>query len=91
LYLTESDTMTQPLPAWASHLLHALEIDAVNIDADALQGIAANVTTAPDRDQLLVGFIAGYAAGLAEGSGMATFDKAHAASVRFMQRSTSGE
>lgn len=83
--------VTQPLPDWASNLLHSLEIDPVEVDTQTLQGIAANISTASDRDQLLVGFIAGYAAGLAEGSGMATFDRAHAASMQFMYRNTSEE
>lgn len=77
-------SVTQSLPGWASILLRSLEIDTVDIDIEGLQAIAAHFTADPNRDQLLVGFIAGYAAGLAEGSDMATFDRAHAASVQFI-------
>ncbi len=83
--------MAQPLPEWANALLTSLEIGTVDVDLDVLQEIAQNVNDDPHRDRILVGFIAGYAAGLAEGGGMATFDRAHAASVQFMYKSTSGE
>lgn len=83
--------MTQQLPSWASEILQALEIDPVNVDIDTLKAIAATINDDPLRDHLLVGFVAGYAAGLAEGTGMASFDRAHAASVQFMSKSTSLE
>lgn len=83
--------MSQTLPQWANQLLRSLEIEAITIDVAALQEIAHNINDEPQRDQILVGFIAGYAAGLAEGSGMAAFHKAHAASVRFMHKNSPGE
>ena len=76
--------MTHPLPDWATNLLKALEIDPVDVDTDALRRIADGIENNPETDDLLVGFIAGYAAGMAQGSGMAGFDKAHSASVSFM-------
>ena len=84
--LTESKIVTHHLPKWASELLSALEIDPVDVNTDGLHQIADTVNEDPGTDQLLVGFIAGYAAGLAQGSGMAKFDTAHAASVRFMTK-----
>lgn len=87
MLLRESDNVTQqPLPVWAQNLLHSLEIDTVNVDIDILQSIASTIKDDPNRDRLLIGFIAGYAAGLAEGSDMTTFDHAHAASVKFMYK-----
>ncbi|WP_022871531.1 hypothetical protein [Yaniella halotolerans] len=83
--------MSQTLPEWANQLLQSLEIDPVAVDIAALQTVAHNINDDPQRDYLLVGFIAGYAAGLAEGGGMAPFDKAHAASVGFMRKNTSRE
>lgn len=83
--------MSHILPEWANQLLRSLEIDPVDIDIVTLQEIAQNLNDDPQRDRILVGFIAGYAAGLAEGGGMATFDKAHAASVQFMYKHTSRE
>lgn len=78
--------MTQPLPEWATQLLTSLEIDPVHVDINALRRIADGIEYDPKTDELLVGFIAGYAAGMAQGSGMAGFDKAHAASVNFMAK-----
>ncbi|MGO1536089.1 MAG: hypothetical protein ACTHWM_04115 [Yaniella sp.] len=83
--------MSHILPEWANQRLRSLEIDPVDIDIVTLQEIAQNLNDDPQRDRILVGFIAGYAAGLAEGGGMATFDKAHAASVQFMYKRTSRE
>lgn len=83
--------MPQPLPAWAHNLLQALEIDAVNIDVAALQNLATKTSDDPNQAHILVGFIAGYAAGLAEGSGMTGFDRAHAASVQFMHKTLAVE
>lgn len=83
--------MPQPLPEWANDLLGSLEIGPVDVDIDVLQKIVQNLNDDPNRDRILVGFVAGYAAGLAEGGGMATFDRAHAASVQFMDKATSRE
>lgn len=83
--------MTQPLPHWARNLLSALEIEPVQVDIATLRDIADALEHDEQTDKLLVGFIAGYAAGLAQGSGMAGFDKAHAASVRFMTKSLGAE
>lgn len=92
LCLTESSSrMTHPLPAWATDILQSLELGAIEIDTVALRRIAETVQEDPPTDALLVGFIAGYAAGMAEGSGMAGFDKAHAASVRFMAKDLTRE
>lgn len=78
--------MTQPLPDWATQLLQSLEIDPVHVDVEALRRIADGIDYDHNTDELLVGFIAGYAAGMAHGSGMAGFAKAHAASVNFMAK-----
>ena len=83
--------MSHILPEWANQRLRSLEIDPVDIDLVTLQEIVQNLNDDPQRDSILVGFIAGYAAGLAEGGGMATFDKAHAASAQFMYKRTSRE
>ena len=83
--------MTQSLPVWAADLLKALEIDPVDVDTAALRRIADGIDHDQHTDDLLVGFIAGYAAGMAQGSGMADFDKAHAASVRFMTKNVAAE
>lgn len=92
LCLTESTTyVTQHLPAWAIELLASLEIDSVEVDLETLDRIAATIDDGPSQAHLLIGFIAGYAAGLAEGGGMADFDRAHAASVRFMRKHVVGE
>ena len=86
LYLTESTHMTQPLPDWAANLLKSLELEPVDVDIDVLRRIADGVDHDESTDELFVGFIAGYAAGMAQGSGMVGFDKAHAASVNFMTK-----
>ncbi|GAA4107949.1 hypothetical protein [Enteractinococcus coprophilus] len=83
--------MTQPLPDWASNLLSALEIESVQVDIATLRHIADAIDHDEQTDKLVVGFIAGYAAGIAQGTGMAGFDKAHAASVSFMAKSLGTE
>ena len=76
--------MTQQLPEWATELLERLELDAIQVNIEALEKIAATIKDDPTKDHVLVGFIAGYAAGMAQGSGMAAFERAHTASVQFM-------
>lgn len=89
--LTESIAMTYSLPSWATELLESLELPAVELDLDTLQHLIATLGDDAEHAPLLVGFIAGYAAGRAEGEGMASFERSHAASVRFMAKSLSGE
>lgn len=74
--------------AWANRILTQLEIEPVEIDIAALKRVAANVHADQSEDQLVVGFLAGYAAGLAEGAEMASFERAHAASLSFMDKVT---
>ena len=83
--------MTQHLPEWANELLETLELDSVQVDGEALERIADTIKDDPPVDHVLVGFIAGYAAGMAQGSGMASFERAHAASVQFMRKHLSRE
>ncbi len=83
--------MTQALPEWATQLLAELEIDPVHVNVQTLEEIAHHVDDDPDQARLLVGFIAGYAAGLAQGGQMASFARAHGASVQFMHKHLTGE
>lgn len=83
--------MTQPVPEWAADLLAALELEQVEVRLETLHQIAKSIQDDSDTDQLLTGFIAGYAAGLAQGSGMASFDRAHTRSVRFIHKYLTGE
>lgn len=78
--------MTQPLPGWAADLLDALEIDPVEVDVPTLEELSTRTPDDPTKARLLIGFIAGYAAGLAQGGSMASFDRAHAASLRFLRK-----
>lgn len=89
--LIESEYMTAALPSWANQILAQLEIDSVEIDIATLGRIAANLDLTQIQDKLTIGFIAGYAAGLAEGAQMASFDHAHAASLKFMDKITAAE
>lgn len=83
--------MTQPVPEWAADLLAALELEPLEVRIETLHQIAKSIQDDPETDQLLTGFIAGYAAGMAQGSGMASFDRAHTGSVRFMRKYVAGE
>jgi len=83
--------MTQSLPHWATELLEALEIQPVEVDLQTLEDISSSLPDESPKNRLMVGFIAGYAAGLAEGGGMASFDRAHAASTRFMRQQLTQE
>ncbi len=78
--------MIQHLPTWAQELLQALEIEPVQVNIEALEELAQTIPDNTPDPKLLVGFIAGYAAGLAEGSDMASFERAHSASVQFMRK-----
>ncbi|WGH80534.1 hypothetical protein QDX25_06785 [Auritidibacter ignavus] len=74
-------------PQWAHALLQALEIDPrIEINSAQLHQISCeqHLQTAPEH--LTLGFIAGYAAGLAEGSRQAEFPQAHRASLRYIAR-----
>lgn len=82
----ESTNMTHPLPDWANELLAALEMNPVDVDTATLLQLAQRLNHDPETDPVHIGFVAGYAAGMAQGSGMADFDKAHAASLRFMSK-----
>ncbi len=66
----------------------ALELDGVHPDFARLASLArhAAATSGNDEDAAATAFIAGYAAGLAEGSGQACFDRAHRASLRGIER-----
>lgn len=69
-------------------LLAALELGATSPDFDRLARIArlAAAVSGRDDDGPATAFLAGYAAGLAEGTGQAGFDRAHAASLRAIER-----
>ena len=86
MFNDKAQTMTQPLPNWATELLQALEIEPVEVNLEALSNISAHLDNDPNQDPILTGFIAGYAAGLAQGSEMASFERAHSASVQFMHK-----
>ncbi|REE05168.1 hypothetical protein C8E99_3038 [Citricoccus muralis] len=66
----------------------ALELDGVHPDFARLERLArsAAAMSGNDGDAAATAFIAGYAAGLAEGSGQAGFDRAHRASLRGIER-----
>lgn len=84
--------MTTSLPAWAQQLLVNLELSPIEVDTAALHQLVNAVNAHPTaKDALVMGFIAGYAAGMAQGEGMASFDRAHTASLRFMHRTLTGE
>ncbi len=70
------------LTHWCATLVRALETDGLRVDIDtvlALAGAAANAVVRPAAP--LTTFVAGYAAGLAVGSGSATPDAATAAAL----------
>lgn len=66
----------------------ALEIEGATPDVARLSRAAriASAASGNDDDAAATAFIAGYAAGLAEGTGQAGFDRAHAASLRAIER-----
>lgn len=73
---------------WPDRLMAALEIEGVTPDTARVARIArvAAAVSGHDDDGAVTAFIAGYAAGLAEGTGQAGFDRAHAASLRAIER-----
>lgn len=75
-------------PEWFAELAHALELGDVPVTVQLMQQVVGRV---PDDDEAttelsagLVGFLAGYATGLAEGTGQADFDRAHRAALKFI-------
>jgi hypothetical protein len=71
----------------------ALEIEGARPDTARLARTAriAAAASGHDDDAAATAFIAGYAAGLAEGTGQAGFDRAHAASLRAIERTLAAE
>lgn len=67
-----------------AELMAALELGDPAVDVPRLARIAriAAATTGQDDDAAVTAFLAGYAAGLAEGTGQADFERAHRASLR---------
>ncbi|MDI3331359.1 MAG: hypothetical protein QJR09_11615 [Micrococcus sp.] len=78
---------------WPHRLMAALEIDGTRPDVARLARTArlAAAASGQDDDAAATAFIAGYAAGLAEGTGQAPFDRAHAASLRAIERLLAAE
>jgi hypothetical protein len=66
----------------------ALELPDISPDTARLARAAriAAAASGQDDDAAATAFVAGYAAGLAEGTGQAGFDRAHAASLRAIER-----
>lgn len=77
-----------PSTGWPAELMTVLELDGAHPDFSRLARLARNAAAASgnDDDAAATAFIAGYAAGLAEGSGQAGFDRAHRASLRGIER-----
>lgn len=67
-------------PLWVTQLLNDLEIDDVYIDQPQLEKLEAAA------GENIIGFIAGYAVGLAEGTGQADFPAAQRAALKFISR-----
>lgn len=67
-----------------AELMAALELGDAAVDIPRLARIAriAAAASGHDDDAAATAFIAGYAAGLAEGTGQAGFERAHRASLR---------
>jgi hypothetical protein len=78
---------------WPDRLMAALEIEGAAPDVSRLARTAriAAAASGHDDDAAATAFIAGYAAGLAEGTGQAGFDRAHAASLRAIERLLAAE
>ncbi|QCU78767.1 hypothetical protein E7744_11910 [Citricoccus sp. SGAir0253] len=73
---------------WPRRLMAALELDGASPDFARLARTArlAAAASGEDDDAAATAFLAGYAAGLAEGMGQAGFDRAHRASLRGIER-----
>lgn len=71
-----------------AELMAALELGDAAVDIPRLARLAriAAATSGNDDDAAVTAFIAGYAAGLAEGTGQAGFDRAHRASLLGIER-----
>ncbi|WMY79506.1 molybdopterin-guanine dinucleotide biosynthesis protein [Citricoccus sp. I39-566] len=71
-----------------AELMAALELGDAAVDIPRLARLAriAAATSGNDDDAAATAFIAGYAAGLAEGTGQAGFDRAHRASLHGIER-----
>ncbi|MGO1884754.1 MAG: hypothetical protein ACTH3G_05260 [Citricoccus sp.] len=71
-----------------AELMAALELGDATPDIARLARIAriAAAASGNDDDAAATAFIAGYAAGLAEGTGQAGFDRAHHASLRGIEQ-----
>jgi hypothetical protein len=71
----------------------ALELGGVSPDTARLARAAriAAAASGHDDDAAATAFIAGYAVGLAEGTGQAGFDRAHSASLRAIERLLAAE
>jgi hypothetical protein len=71
----------------------ALELGGVSPDTVRLARAAriAAAASGRDDDAVATAFIAGYAVGLAEGTGQAGFDRAHSASLRAIERVLAAE
>lgn len=85
---TQHATSSTPPPGWAQELMGQMELGHARPDWEALSDLAAAVTQAHPEDPdagIAAVFIAGYAAGLAEGTEQADFDRAHRMSVRALQ------
>ncbi|MEO5778388.1 MULTISPECIES: DUF6457 domain-containing protein [Arthrobacter] len=77
----------ETLEDWCRALLQALELEGVEIDVTeilSLAGVAAHSVVRPAAP--LTTFIAGYAAGLAAGSGQATEDESMRAAMGVARR-----
>jgi hypothetical protein len=87
------DPTAQHHARWPDRLMAALEIEGAAPDVSRLARAAriAAAASGHDDDAAATAFIAGYAAGLAEGTGQAGFDRAHAASLRAIERLLAGE
>jgi hypothetical protein len=79
----------EPAPSgWPAQLMAALELGEARPQFDRLTRLArlAAAASGDDDDAAATAFIAGYAAGLAEGTGQAGFERAHRASMRGIER-----
>jgi hypothetical protein len=87
------DPIAQDHARWPDRLMTALEIEGADPDVSRLARAAriAAAASGHDDDAAATAFIAGYAAGLAEGTGQAGFDRAHAASLRAIERLLAAE
>lgn len=78
---------------WPQQLMAALELEGPGPHVPRLARLArlAAAASGEDDDAAATAFIAGYAAGLAEGTGQAGFERAHSASLRAIERLLAAE